>query len=159
MTIHDQTKQTTAPMAPLVRTLDLEPFAKYLNDAVSDGASAQGVADVVARTFEGIGQVLAPIIGQQGMEALYRRSLHLAGSICAQIASTSKSVSMAMNLELLKAELGKQTASVAVYAGTNLIHVFHVLLTSLIGPSLTEQLLRSIWVKFHCGLPARDIKA
>ena len=122
MTAHAGAEHTKAPVALALsshdrnfgvdrnRNPDRDPVAVFLSHAMSGGASAQSVAELVTKTFHEIAQVLAPIIGQQGMEALYRRSLQLAGSMCAQLHATSKVVSMALNLELLKAELAKQTA-------------------------------------------------
>ena len=141
------------------RDLKLDPVAAYLGHAVSGGASAQRVAELIARTFQGIDQVLAPIIGQQGMEALFRRSLQLGDSICAQLHSSSTAVSIAVNLELLSTELARQTAAVAASAGSKLLHVFRGLLSSLIGPALTERLLSSLWVDFLSASPARTLNS
>ena len=143
----------------LDRDRDGKPVALFLNHAMSGGASAQNVAELVTKTFHEIAQVLAPIIGQQGMEALYRRSLQLAGSMCAQLHATSKVVSMALNLELLKVEHAKQTAAVAASAGSKLLHVFHELLASLIGTPLTERLLGSFWLNFLGASSARTAKS
>ena len=159
MTAHDHAKQARGTEAPPGQTQELDPVAAFLERAVSRGASSQEVAEVVARAFQGIGRMLEPIIGRRGMAALYRRSVHLAGPICAQISAASEVGSMAMDLAVLEAELAKQTAADAATAGTALLHVFYVLLTSLIGPSLTERLLRSIWADFLSGSSARDTKS
>ena len=159
MTAHDHAKQARVPEAPPGQTQELDPVAAFLARAVSRGASSQEVAEVVARSFQGIGRIMEPIIGQRGMAALYRRSLHLAGPICPHISAASAAGSMAMDLALLEAELARQTAADAATTGTALLHVFHVLLTSLIGPSLTERLLRSIWADFLSGPSARDTKS
>ena len=177
MTAHASAEHAKAPVALALPTrgrnyrlgLDLDrdrdrdrdgkPVALFLNHAMSGGASAQNVAELVTNTFHEIAQVLAPIIGQQGMEALYRRSLQLAGSMCAQLHATSKVVSMALNLELLKVELAKQTAAVAASAGSKLLHVFHELLASLIGTPLTERLLGSFWLNFLGASSARTAKS
>ena len=66
---------------------------------------------------------------------------------------------LAMETAFLQAELAKQTAAEAAAAGTALLRVFHVLLTTLIGESLTERLLRSVWAHFLSGPAARDTQS
>ena len=133
-----------------------DPVAAFLESTVRAGATSQEVAEVVAKAFQDIAEVLEPIIGRRGMAALYGRSLHVGGSACARIAAPTEAVPMAMDTALLQAELAKQTAAEAAAAGTALLQVFHVLLTTLIGESLTERLLRSVWAHFLSGPPARD---
>ena len=159
MTVRDHANQAQVPEAPSGQTQKLDFVAASLERIVSRGASSQEVAEVVVRAFQGIGQMLEPIIGQRGMAALYRRSLQLAGPVCACMSAASQAGSMAMDLAFLEAELARQNAADAATAGTALLHVFHVLLTSLIGPSLTERLLRSIWADFLSGSSARDTKS
>jgi hypothetical protein len=45
----------------------------------------------------------------------------------------------------LKAAFAQQTSSDARNAGNSLMQAFHELLTSLVGASLTERLLHSVW--------------
>lgn len=158
MTAHDHAKQGPVSKTPSGQTRELDPVAAFLEVTVSRGASAREVAEVVGEAFQGVSDALEPIIGQRGMAALYRRSLHVAGPICAGIFARSEAVPMAMDLALLKAELAKQTAADAAVAGTELLRVFYALLTTLIGQSLTERLLRSVWVNFLSGPSAREIK-
>lgn len=157
MTAHDHAKHMPA-QAPPGRSQGSDHVAAFLEEAVSGGASSLEVADVIVKAFRGIGQVLVPIIGQRGLAALYRRSLHLAGPTFAEVIATTEAVPMAMDFALLEAELGKQTAEEAAAAGAALLQVFNVLLTSLIGQSLTERLLRSVWANFLSGPSARDTK-
>jgi hypothetical protein len=56
----------------------------------------------------------------------------------------------------LVAALAQQSAADAALAGARLLRNFHDLLVTLIGPSLTERLLRSVWVNFMSGPSAQD---
>lgn len=156
MTAQDRSNPPPGSDAASSQHPERDAVAAFLEGTVRAGASSQEVAEVVAKAFQDIAQVLEPIIGRRGMAALYGRSLHVGGSACARIAAPTEAVPMAMDTALLQAELAKQTAAEAAAAGTALLQVFHVLLTTLIGESLTERLLRSVWAHFLSGPPARD---
>ncbi len=158
MMARDDAKRVPVFEAAPAQTQELDPVGAFLKEAVSRGASSQEVAKVVATSFQDIRQMLTPIIGERGMAALYRRSLHLAGPSCAELFARSEAVPKGMDIALLEAELGMQAAEDAAAAGTALLQVFHLLLKSLIGQSLTERLLRSVWAKFLSGPSAGDTK-
>jgi hypothetical protein len=126
-------------------------IAALLAGAVSDGASSREVAEMVASAFRGIDQVLAPIIGQRGVAALYKRSMHVAGQTHAWLPRSQEDVPAAMDVTALTTGLGQQTAAAAAAAGGQLIQIFCELLISLIGPSLTGRLLRTVWATFLSG--------
>lgn len=94
--------------------------------------SAGQVAEAVVLTLQEIRAVLTPILGPLAVTALYRRSLHL----CAAIHPF-----LVMNTSSLRALLAKQSRDDARQLGDALICTFYTLLASLIGPSLTEQLV------------------
>lgn len=154
MTAHDHLKQIG----------DDDPASRQRREyafperALSVGASSQEVAEVIAKAFQDIAQVLVPIIGQRGMAALYRRSLHLAGAPWAKIAAAIDAAALVMDTAPLAAELAKQTAANATTAGTGLLQVFYVLLATLIGESLSERLLRPVWANFLSGASAQGTK-
>lgn len=156
MTARDNAKQVPAAETPPAPLRGLDPVAAFLENTVSCGASSQEVAEIVGEAFQGIGRALVPIIGQRGVAALYRRSLHVAGPSCARISEPTEAAPIAMDIALLESELAQQTAAEAAAAGTELLQGFHVLLTTLIGPLLTERLLRPVWIKFWSGPPARN---
>lgn len=132
-------------------------IAASLAAAVSDGASSRQVAEVVASAFRGIDEALTPIIGQRGVAALYKRSMHLASQAHPWLPRSSEGVHPAMDVAALTTELALQTAAAAAAAGGQLLQTFCELLTRLIGHSLTERLLRTVWAGFLSGPSLREI--
>lgn len=64
-------------------------------------------------------------------------------------------VQTTVDLAALKAILAQQDSETAT-AGGALLQTFYELLASLVGPSLTERLLRSVWENPLSGPPAQD---
>ncbi len=107
-------------------------------------------------TLRGIEQVLSSIVGPRGVAALYQRSLHLAHHAFPWLPDASTSTPTALDLRPLVAALAGQSAADAAKAGARVLREFYALLTTLIGPSLTERLLRSVWAPFLIGPPAQE---
>ncbi|MDI3354306.1 hypothetical protein MO767_07940 [Pseudomonas sp. UYIF39] len=100
---------------------------------------------------------LTPIIGQQGVVALYRRSLHLCASRHPRLAGTYDSVQAAsLDLTALKSVLVEQSEADALFFGDVLLTTFYELLTTLIGPSLTARLLRGVWEPSLSDTPSQE---
>lgn len=131
-------------------------IAALLAGAVSDGASSRQVAGMVTAAFRGIDQALMPIIGQRGVAALYKRSMHLAGQAHPWLPRSREGVHPAMDVTALTTELALQSASAAAAAGGQLLQTFCELLISLIGPSLTDRLLRPVWATLLSGASAQE---
>ncbi len=141
-----------------MQSQERDPIAAFLEGTVSAGASSQEVAEVIAAAFQSIDQILVPIVGQRGMAALYKRTLHLARPTCPWLPLTPEGIPTGIDIAALTTELAKRTAADAAAAGTRLLQIFQALLTTLIGESLTERLLRSVWATFLSGPSARDTK-
>jgi hypothetical protein len=62
----------------------------------------------------------------------------------------------ALDLPALEATLATQDSVDAAAGGGDLLQAFHELLASLVGTSLTEQLLSSIWANSSRGDAAQD---
>ena len=107
-------------------------------------------------TWLEIDAVLRPIIGQGGVAALYKRSLYLTTPTFTWLASTHEGIHAPMDLAMLRGVLAQQSAAAAVAGSRALLHTFNELLASLVGPSLTERLLRSVWANSFSGPPAQD---
>jgi hypothetical protein len=133
-------------------------LAALLADALSDSVSSRQVAGMVASAFRGMDQALVPIIGQRGLAALYKRSVHLASRDHAWLPGSREGVSPppAMDVTALTSELSQQTPAAAAAAGGQLLQTFCELLISLIGPSLTDRLLRPVWATLLSGAPAQE---
>ncbi|MDB5999781.1 MAG: hypothetical protein JWP52_1480 [Rhizobacter sp.] len=117
------------------------------------------IADAVVATWQDITVALTPIIGSGGIAALYQRSLYLTSPAHPWLADQHKGVAAVMNLAALKTAIAAQGRESAGAAGVALLQTFHELLTTLVGPSLTERLLRSVWENPSSGAPAQDTSA
>jgi len=119
-------------------------------------ADATQIADAMVSTWLEIDAALRPVIGQGGVAALYKRSLYLTAPAHTWLASTHEGMHAPMDLAALKAALAQQSNANAAAGSRALLHTFNELLTSLVGPSLTERLLRSVWANSFSGPPAQD---
>lgn len=117
---------------------------------------AAETAAAVAALCEEIGQALAPIVGQGGVAALYKRSLFLAAHEHPVLSDLHAEVQTAMDVSQLKARLTSLSDSDVARVGTALLLSFYALLASLVGSSLTERLLRSLWARPLSDPPASE---
>ena len=119
-------------------------FAAPLSHRVTAGEHASGIADAVVATWQEIATALSPLIGERGVAALYKRSLFLTANKHPWLASAYEGLQGPMDLPTLNAVLSQQTPAFAAAGGTALFQTFYELLTSLVGASLTERLLRPV---------------
>ena len=126
-------------------------LTSVLEDRLHAGASSDQIADLIAVACQGIDAALAPILGRRGVDALFRRSLHLTGRRHRWLAATIEGDQAIFNVGALKSSLALQTSSEAASGGLLLLKTFNDLLVNLIGPSLTERLLRSVWATLLSG--------
>jgi len=131
-------------------------MAKALTLRVGEGADAAQIADAMISTWLEIDAALRPIIGHGGVVALYKRSLYLTIPAYPWFAGAHDGVHTAMDLATLKAMLAQQSSVDAAAGCGTLLLTFKELLTSLVGLSLTERLLRSVWANSFSGPPAQD---
>jgi len=131
-------------------------IAIFLKRTVRNGASSLQVAEAVSVALQGIDEALTPIIGKRGVAALHQRAVHLARGSSAWLIVTKDGVPTAMDFEALKTALAQQQALDAAEQGGLLLQTFHALLTTLVGPSLTERLLRPAWATLLSGPSAQD---
>lgn len=110
-------------------------------------AGAAGTAAAVASLCEDIGRALAPIVGHRGVAVLYKRSLFLASHEHPVLAGLHEDVQTVMDVSRLRATLISLSESEVTPVGAALLLSFHELLSSLVGSSLTERLLRSLWAR------------
>jgi len=117
------------------------------------------MAASVAMLCEEIGQALAPIVGQGGVAALYKRSLFLTAREHAVLFGLHADVQGVMNVSALTSQLTSLSQPDAARVGAALLLSFHELLGSLVGSSLTERLLRSLWARPLSDPPASEPNA
>ena len=123
---------------------------------VGADADAAQVADAIGVIWEQIDDALTPIIGAQGVVALYTRTVRLTCAIHPWVAGGLKGIPLELDPNALKSVLARHGAAEAAAAGSVFLQTFHDLLASLVGPSLTERLLRSVWTNPFSGRPAQD---
>jgi len=141
-----------------------DQWAVLLADRIPAPRDSAQIAEAVYAIWQDIETALHPIIGHGGVAALYSRSLskvalvypwldqarlgqHGQGQHGQQDQHEKKSLLSATDPLDLKAVLAKQDAQQAAAAGAELFRTFRELLASLIGPSLTDRLLHSVWSK------------
>ncbi|MBT9528115.1 MAG: hypothetical protein IV105_22885 [Rhizobacter sp.] len=104
---------------------------------------------------------LAPVLGRRGVVALYKRSLHLNVTAYPWLALVPEGTDEALAIDLmpLRSMLARQSGADAAEVGAALIHTFIELLTSLMGASLSERLLDSVWASPPNGGPSAQDNA
>jgi hypothetical protein len=111
----------------------------------SEGADVQQLADFVVLAWKTIEASLSPIIGQRSVATLYKRSFYLASREHPWLMDIHEGMQTTMNLAMLKAALIEQGSGEIVAGAGGALQMFYEVLTNLIGASLTERLLRSVW--------------
>ena len=129
-----------------------------LAQRAAEGADAAQIADAVGATWKRIDAALTPIIGQGSVAVLYMRSLHLIDAAYPWMAGLHQreGAHSIVDLAGLRAVLTSQDGDTAAAAGGALLQTFYELLASLVGPSLTERLLRSVWENPLSDTTAQD---
>ncbi len=114
------------------------------------------VADAIVALWRDIERQLTPIIGQRGVAALHGRSLFLTARVHPWLAVAPDRVALAMDLDALRAAVLQQDAAAAMHGCGDLFTSFHDLLSSMVGPALTDRLLRDVWDPPTSGTPAQE---
>lgn len=141
-----------------MQSQERDRIAAFLEGAVAAGMSCEEVTALVTTTFRGFELTLVPIVGQRGMAALYKRCLHLSRLLHPWLPVAAEGSEPEMNISALSAALAARTSMEAAAAGIQLLDSFRALLSTLIGESLTERLLRPVWANFLSGPSAKDTK-
>lgn len=131
-------------------------IATTLADRVENGANAAQIADTIVSAWQGIEAVLSPIVGQRGVAMLCKRSLFLIGPAHPWLTGMHEGIQTTVDLAALESAFAQQNSTEAAAAGGAFLQTFRDLLASLVGPALTEQLLRPVWAHFPSGPSAQD---
>jgi hypothetical protein len=99
---------------------------------------------------------LAPVIGQGGVAALYRRTLHLTRDAYPWLVTASEGATRPGDFISLRAALSQQDAVIAAAAQAAMLQTLRDLLTKLIGSSLTGRLLEAVWTPPSAGNTVQD---
>ena len=119
-------------------------------------ADAKRIAVAAVAKWRGIDAALSPIIGQRAVAALYNRSLSLLRADYPWLAAAHEDTLQPAEFSGLQTVLSQQASANAAAAHGALLQTFRDLLTSLIGSSLTERLLRSVLDNTSSGQAAQD---
>jgi hypothetical protein len=131
-------------------------WATALADRIGTDADAERVAVALVSIWEHIDAALSPIIGNRGVAALYHRSLFRVGPAHRWLGGVPAGALPAIDLAALRSTVAQQSSAEALDGTRALLQSFHQLLTSLIGASLTERLLRTVWADCSSGPTAQD---
>ena len=122
-----------------------EAIRRTLIHRTENVSDACVVAEAAHHLLQQMVARLVPLIGDRGVYALLRRSLHLTGSFLPLLARTEPTESNATLLASLKADLAGREINAALGASSALLVTFTELLVTLIGESLAERLLSPVW--------------
>ncbi len=137
-------------------TQDSRKVASTLERLAAQGTTPLRIADAVVSTWQAVDAALAPVIGSKGVVALYGRTLFLVREKHPWMAALQQGAEPLMDLAQLAAALGQQESCTAAAGAGDQLQSLYELLRSLIGPSLTGQLLRSAWDNPLRGSAAQD---
>jgi hypothetical protein len=112
--------------------------------ATQPASTTRAIADAAVVGWNAIAEVLVPIIGPSSVTALYRRCLVSVGATRTWLPAVTAADLPQNDWAVLHASVSRQTVNEASEACTALFAAFRDLLASLIGPSLTEQLLQPV---------------
>lgn len=130
-------------------------IAAPLAHRLGDNANAMQIAEAIVVVWGEIDNVLAPIIGHRAVVALCKRSLYLTAMRHNCLNDIYKSMQSGTEFTALQPVIAQQT-DITVAIGDELLQSFRGLLTTLIGESLVERLLRPVWENSLAGPPAQD---
>ena len=130
----------------------LATLAARTRNGTGEGGTAAGVVAMC----EDISAALTPIIGSRGVAALYKRSLYLTAQAHPTLLGLQEQVQAEIDPSPLMTALTPLSDAEATRIGGALLIAFYELISSLIGPSLTERLLRSLWDRPLSDPPASE---
>ncbi len=137
---------------------EIDVIAAHLARRAGRGAGALQVAQAFSAMWQEIDLALCPIIGSGGVQALFKRSVHVAAAQHPWLqAGLGRDRLASADPAALTALLASQDAAQALACGNTLLHTLHALLISLIGASLTERLLRPVWGPPPSSAAAQDM--
>jgi hypothetical protein len=102
------------------------------------------IADATIAIWHDITAVLKSIIGRQGVDALYDRSVVLTTRTHPWLIGARAGDHHSVDLDGLQAVIARQSKEDAAAGSGELLQTFYDVLVSLIGPALCEQLLVSV---------------
>jgi hypothetical protein len=131
----------TAPDTVALRHLT----ARMLMHQAGPDADSAALAAAARRAYDQLAGILAPLIGQVGIDALAARAVHLAQRDYPWLAKTRDPEQAEGPLARVSFSLEQQDPALAAEAAATVLAKFTGLLATLIGEPLTMRLLREAW--------------
>lgn len=127
--------------------MDTNPdtIAAALSRLAANGAGADRVAALAAEKMRAIHSALAPIIGDRGVSALYRRSLFLVARHASWADFLHAEADASSDYAALQSAIAQQPSSDAFKVTEAFFETLYTVLVSLIGTELTERLLHPMF--------------
>lgn len=122
-----------------------DTIASALSRLATNEAGADRVAAVAAEKMRAIHLALAPVIGDQGVSALYRRCLFLISRDASWAEALDGEDGAGSDYATLQLAIAQQSAGEALRVTEALFTTLHTVLVSLIGVALTERLLHPMF--------------
>jgi hypothetical protein len=119
---------------------------RTLSTRAGEGCDAPTMAEITVNVCRDVAARLVVVLGQRGVDVLFRRSIHLSSAQFSWLAMREENGADDVVLVRLGEVLARQEVTVAAEASYTLLVTFTELLATLIGESLTETLLSSVWV-------------
>jgi hypothetical protein len=119
-------------------------IAEFHSQRSGKSPGAAETADALIAVWQDIAAGLHPIIGRQGIAALYDRSVSLVSKKHPWLAVTRSGDDNSVNSAALRSVVAGQSVGDAAACASEFLQTFYDVLVSLIGPALCEQLLLPI---------------
>ena len=131
-------------------------LATSFTQRLDSQANAEHVAAVLLGICSDILAALEPILGREGVSALFERSLHRTSVDFPWLAEGIQALQSGTGLDGLEPTFARQDPAHAAAGGLAFFDAFYALLSSLVGLSLADQLLQSVGNGNHSGASAKD---
>ena len=135
---------------------ETRPRPATLAAQAQPSADVERIADRALSMWHDAASALSPIIGERGVAALFRRSLYFQQIEHPGLATAYAAASQPDAFVVLRATLLQQTPAAAAAANDALLQTFIDLLSSLIGPALTERLIGFVHPLPSIGTAVQD---
>jgi hypothetical protein len=122
-----------------------QAIRRALTQRAGSEPDASSIAQAAVEMWHGMAAQLAPVIGSRGLDVLFSRALHKSRTSFPWLGVAVDRGGSVGPLPSLGACLASQHTAAAAEASYVLLSTFAELLETLIGESLTERLLASVW--------------
>lgn len=125
-------------------SLDSNTLIAALVERIGNSTDAGQTALLMGAIWREINGSLSPVLGERGVAAIYKRSLYGITQY-PWLMRLHADIDGVIDVDALSSVLREQSGADARAASGALLKSFYLLLTTLIGTSLTERLFRSVW--------------